>query len=421
MTIAAADPATDDVRALADLGVRISERADLDADPGEHDEAFLDVWTPEVAPRVERLRATGCRVRCLADLVLERARIPTIGVTGTAGKTTTAMFVAALLRQAGANVRSGTARAGNLWPTAALLPPPPDGLLVLELTSSHLCFMTTSPTVAVITSFWPDHIELHGSLARYRAAKEAIVRRQTGADAVVVNADDADATAIGRLSPGRLFSFSASGEVERGALRAGDRLVLRDAGEDVTIPLPRGLDEPRLLALLAAAATTVAVGRRPSELGELPQPPFRARVVGHRGATELVDDGLAATPAKTAATLRGLADVSAVLVVGGEREIDGRAVHASPEEIALLEQACAEVSRAARVVVCFGSAASRLAPMLPPERRLVVGTLDEAIDAGRRALRVGDAALVVSPMFPVPQRDRERIVPALTAPPAGHG
>ena len=71
---------------------------------------------------------------------------------------------------------SKTARAGNLWPTAELLRPRSDGLLVMELTSSHLCFTSRSPAVAVITCFWPDHLELHGSLERYRAAKETIVR-----------------------------------------------------------------------------------------------------------------------------------------------------------------------------------------------------------------------------------------------------
>ena len=415
VTIAAASAAPAPARALAELGVTVDEHADLDTEPGQHDEAFLDVWTAEVAPRVARLRSAGCRVRCLADLVLERAAAPTIGVTGTAGKTTTATFVAALLRQSGANVRVGVARAGNLWPTAELLTPSPGELLVLELTSSHLCFMTTSPTVGVVTSFWPDHLELHGSLARYRAAKETIARHQTTADAVVVNADDVDANAIGLVSPGQLVSFSASTEVERGAFRVDDRLVLRDEGEERVLSLPRGLDAPRLFALLAAAATTVAVGRPPTELEPLPQPPFRARVVGRRGATELVDDGLAATPAKTAATLQGLADASVVLVAGGEREIDGRAVHASPEEIALLEQACVEVSRVARLVVCFGPAADRLAPLLPPARRFVVETLDLAIDHAGRSLRSVDAALVVSPMFPVPQADRERVAEALSA------
>lgn len=415
VTIAAPQRATEDVRRLAELGVRVRERADLDTETGEHDEAFLDVWTPEVAPRVARLRASGCRVRCLADLVLERARVPAIGITGTAGKTTTAAFSVALLRRSGATVRAGSARAGNLWPTAELLPSPRDGLLVLELTSSHLCFTTTSPTVAVVTSFWPDHLELHGSLARYRAAKEAIVRRQSVHDAVVANADDAEALAIARLSPGRFVSFSAQGEVGCGAFRLRDELVLRDAGGDRVMPLPDGLDPPRLTALLAAVAATVAVGLRPTGLGDLPRPRFRSHVIGRRGTTELVDDGLAATPAKTAAALRRRADASVVLVAGGERALEGSEVHAAPEEIALLEHACAEASRTARLVVVFGSAGERLVPMLPPERLLVVATLTEAIGRAGSELRTDDAALLVSPMFPVPQRDREQIAPSLAA------
>ena len=68
------------------IGVTIVPSADLDADPGPAEIAYLDVWTPEVAPRVERLRAQGTRVSCLGDLLLERWPGPTIGITGTAGQ-----------------------------------------------------------------------------------------------------------------------------------------------------------------------------------------------------------------------------------------------------------------------------------------------------------------------------------------------
>ena len=50
-----------------------------------------------------------------------------------------------------------------------------------------------SATIAAIVSFWPDHLELHGDLARYRAAKETIVRHQRPSDLAIVNADDASA------------------------------------------------------------------------------------------------------------------------------------------------------------------------------------------------------------------------------------
>ena len=358
VTLAGSGPATAEALALRALDVDVRERADLDREPGEHDEAFLDVWTPEVAPRVSRLRAAGTRVRCLGDLVLERARVPTIGVTGTAGKTTTAFLLVQLLRAAGIEVHaSTTARAGNLWPTAELLSAPTSGVVVLELTSSHLCFTTHSPSIAVVTCFWPDHLELHGSLERYRAAKETIARGQSAGDVVVANEDDEAAAAIAALSPGRRVGFSATAEVGEGAFLRGGSIVARGGGEERALPLPAGFDGPRRQALLAAVAAATVAGAIPTSLEELRLPDLRALVVGRRDGVELVDDGMAATPAKTAAALRERPDRSVVLVAGGELTSAGLPVHASPEEQRLLEEACAEARRAARLVVLFGPAA----------------------------------------------------------------
>lgn len=413
VSLAGTGDASQQALELRASGVVVRARASLDSEPGLFDEAFLDVWTPEVAPRVTLLRESGCVVRCLADLVLERSEVPTIGVTGTAGKTTTAAFLAYLLRSAGVTVHTSTAQAANLWPTAELLPPPADGVVLMELTSSHLCFTTRSPNVAVITCFWPDHLELHGSLERYRAAKEAIVRGQRPEDVVVVNEDDADASAIADLSAGHRFGFSARGEVEAGAFVEGRTFVLRDESGERSFRVPPRLDEPRRQALLAAAATALAVGALPERLGapEVP-PPHRATRVGRLGETELIDDGMAATPAKAAAALRRRRSGSAVLVCGGELESAGLAVHATPEEQELLEAACGEASRVARLVVLFGPAAARLAPFFDRRRTLRAATLDDAIRlASSRA--EGAEVLVVSPMFPLPLADRERIAPAL--------
>ena len=68
-----------------------------------------------------------------------------------------------------------------------------------------------------------------------------------------------------------------------------------------------------------------------------------------------------------------------MLVAGGELEIAGLPVHSSPEEQMLLEQACAEARRVARLVVLFGPAAARLAPFFDRSRILRARTLDEAI------------------------------------------
>jgi len=416
VTLAGTGDASQQALELRASGVVVRARTNLDIEPGRFDEAFLDVWTPEVAPRVALLRERDCIVRCLGDLVLERSRAPTVGVTGTAGKTTTTAFLAYLLRSAGVAVRtSSTARFGNLWPTAELLPPPAQGIVVMELTSSHLCFTTRSPTIAVITCFWPDHLELHGSLERYRAAKAAIVERQGPDDVVVVNEDDRDAAAIASLSPGHRFGFSATGEVATGAFVHGRVAILRDGTGERSFRLPQRLDAPRRQALLAAAATALAAGALPKRLGAPPDPPpHRSTHVGRLGETDLVDDGMAATPSKTASALHEYPDASVVLVAGGELEHGGLAVHASREEEALLEEACAEARRVARLVVLFGPAAARLAHSFDPHTTLHAATLEEAI-ALASASAGGAGVLVVSPMFPLRPGDRERITPALQA------
>ena len=129
-------------------------------------------------------------------------------------------------------------------------------------------------------------------------------------------------------------------------------------------------------------------------------------------ATELVDDGMATTPAKAVAALEGHADESVVLVAGGELEQAGLAVHSSPEEQALLERACAEAARVARIVVLFGPAAARLARYFDRSRTIRAGTLDEAIAVASTHADGADV-LVVAPMFPLVLADRERIAPAL--------
>ena len=120
--IAGPEPEPDEARELRELAIDVQGGVDLDAAPGEPEIAYLDVWTPEVAPRVGLLRARGARISCLGDLVLERWAGPSIGITGTAGKTTTTALSAAILREAGIDIAvSKGARAGNLWPTADLL------------------------------------------------------------------------------------------------------------------------------------------------------------------------------------------------------------------------------------------------------------------------------------------------------------
>ena len=402
---------------LRDLGITVETLADLDRDPGPADVAYLDVWTPEIAPRVHRLREQGTRISSIGDLLLDRWRGLTIGVTGTAGKTTTTSLVASILRAGGADVAvSAGARAGNLWPTGELLDmlvgdaETTDRVLLLELTSSHLAFMHSSPAIAAIVSFWPDHLELHGDLERYRAAKGTIAAHQQAGDTLVLNADDdSSGFATGARCP--ILEFSCQRPVRQGAYRSGSELVLAGFSDDeirIRVPLD-GSTHPG--NLVAAAAIAAAAGASPSEIvaGITNSSPllYRGRPVGTLRGIPVVDDGMAATPAKTRALLTGYADQSIILIAGGTGDAGGGSVHSAPDEIELLEHACDEIARVARVVVVFGPAGIRLASMLAERGVRVVGsdTLEAAVAAAEQA-GDGEDAIVFSPLFPVALEDR---------------
>lgn len=111
-----------------------------------------------------------------------------IGITGTNGKSTTTVLTAHILRQAGLSVSCG----GNLGTAVFDLPDPgPDGLYLLELSSYQLdlCHRLRLDA-AVLLNISPDHLERHGDMSRYSAAKAKIFAHQTPSDIAFVSLDD---------------------------------------------------------------------------------------------------------------------------------------------------------------------------------------------------------------------------------------
>lgn len=416
--IASPEPETAEVSALRGLGISVEPYADLDADPGRAEVAYLDVWTPDTAPRVQRLRARGTRISCLGDLLLERWQGPTIGITGTAGKTTTTSLVASMLRADGRSIAlSAGARAGNLWPTADLLDllPGTDAsrqqVLLVELTSSHLAFMCHSPKVGAVVSFWPDHLELHGDLPRYQAAKATIVLHQGVNDVLVVNADDASVR-FAADAPGRVVEFSLRHAPREGAyLDHGSNVVLVEpSGAQVDLgPLTEGVTHRGnvVAAAAIARASGVSSGAIAAAVGSIASLPYRARPVASLRGVPVVDDGMAATPMKSAALLARYPDRSVVLIAGGIDDAGGGAVHATAEESALLDRACDEIARAARSVVLFGAGGARLGPLLARREvdALIVDDIAAAVSTAA-GCATGAAAIVFSPLFPLSLEER---------------
>ncbi len=117
-----------------------------------------------------------------------------IAITGTNGKSTTTALTAHILKAAGKKVEVG----GNLGTAALSLEPlGADGIYVLELSSYQLDLVqTTRFDVTMLLNITPDHLDRHGSMEGYIAAKKHIFERQAADDVAIIAVDDEHTQAI---------------------------------------------------------------------------------------------------------------------------------------------------------------------------------------------------------------------------------
>jgi UDP-N-acetylmuramoylalanine--D-glutamate ligase len=406
-----ADAASDLLRADGHEVAHGSEIADCDL-------IVVDEWTPETSSIVVDARRRGTPVTVLAELILDRARGPVVGITGTAGKTSTARALENLLAGAGVpHAISRTARSSNAWPDHSLVGATADGaVLIAELTSTHLCHMQrVHPDIAVVTLIRPDHAELHGGIDAYHAAKRRLVAEQGPSDSVVLPADDPDTLACLGPVAAATWWFGEADPGRRGAFAVDGELVLRDDRGEVRVraALPRG---PARRAGLAAAAAALALGVDPGLIARgIPAiPPVPHRMASHvsAGGVTVIDDSMAATPLKAMEGMGALAHLDAhapVIIVGGDDALGGAAVHRAPEEETILEAAVRKARSAAEVLVAFGPATDRIRPHAAPD--VECEDIHAALAAALASAGPGGVVLV-SPMFPMRPDERMAVAGA---------
>jgi UDP-N-acetylmuramoylalanine--D-glutamate ligase len=124
-----------------------------------------------------------------ADLFLRLCPAPTVGVTGTKGKTTTASLAHAVLA---ADPVHPAVLGGNIGvPLIERLPElTPEHRVVIELSELQLPSLTHGTTVAVYTNVTADHLDRHGSVEAYRRVKRRLAELVDPDGALVLNIED---------------------------------------------------------------------------------------------------------------------------------------------------------------------------------------------------------------------------------------
>jgi UDP-N-acetylmuramoylalanine--D-glutamate ligase len=135
--------------------------------------------------------ATEANVPLLTEIGLVQrlltSRERTIGVTGSAGKSTTASLIHHALKECGYETLIGGNLGGSLLLDHMNAGIPEKAWIVLELSSAMLHWNPAwSPHVAVLTNFAPNHLDWHGSLEHYEQSKKHLLANQKPGDIAVL-------------------------------------------------------------------------------------------------------------------------------------------------------------------------------------------------------------------------------------------
>ncbi|RAI59243.1 UDP-N-acetylmuramoyl-L-alanine--D-glutamate ligase [Roseicella frigidaeris] len=340
---------------------------------------------PAAAAAIAAGRPVLCDVEYLQRALLAAgSRAGFVGITGTNGKSTTTALLHHLLRQAGRSAEAG----GNLGPAALSLDLLGDaGTYVLEMSSYMLeRLVAVRFDHAVMLNLSPDHLDRHGDMAGYAAAKAQVFARQRPEDLAVLGMDDAGSRALRGQVRGRFRPISGEAR-QPGGIWAEGSLLRDEAGPLLDLreaPALPGSHNAQNAAAAAAVALDLGLSREAVAAGlrRYPGLPHRQEQVGEIRGVRFVNDSKA-TNADSAA--RALASYDRVVWIAG-----GTAKEGGIESLAPL------LPRIARAVLIGRDApilAATLAAHGVPHE--VAGTLDAALPRAAEAAFAGAAPVVL--------------------------
>ena len=336
------DPGRRDAALRDGLSVADFEQTDL----AGFGTLVLSPGIPHSGPRAHkvatRARARGLEILCDIEL-LYRAQPDAIyvGVTGTNGKSTTTALLGHILAQNGRPFAIG----GNIGtPVLDLAPLGRDGIYLLEVSSYQLDLLSRAAFhVAILLNITQDHLDHHGGMANYVAAKRRIFARQGVHDTAIVGVDTEAARAIycDLATEGRQSVLPISGQGPdraKGGIHAdGSQLIDARAGLDKVVAdlaeltaLPGAHNAENAAAAYAAAtALELIPDRIAAALASFAGLPHRQELVATIDGVAYVNDSKATNEAAAA---RALACYENIYWIAGGRAKQGAHNLAAPIE-----------------------------------------------------------------------------------------
>jgi UDP-N-acetylmuramoylalanine--D-glutamate ligase len=257
---------------------------------------------------------------------MESVKAKVIGITGSAGKTTTTILTGAVAKAAmepcvkvwvGGNI--GMPMIDHLEEIK------PEDWVVLELSSFQLDQMNISPQIAMILNITPNHLDRHKTMQAYTKAKARILDFQDETGIAILNRDDRGSIAWKDQVKGRLvtFGFSKSSSSEPAVFIQNDFICFTDGTlieELVPVSSLKLSGQHNLSNAMAACAVGAALGFDPKAIQEgiesVTGVPHRLELIRERNGVRWYNDSIATAPERVMAAIQAI-DSSLVLLLGG--------------------------------------------------------------------------------------------------------
>jgi UDP-N-acetylmuramoylalanine--D-glutamate ligase len=331
-----------------------------------------------------------------SQIFMEVVPCKTIGITGSAGKTTTTTLVGRMAKNAygnqayiGGNIGDPLINYVDNMKT--------EDVAILELSSFQLDQMTISPNVATILNITPNHLDRHGTMEAYASAKARILEFQSEKDAAILGRDDKGSWSLRNKVRGKLYTFSLD-ELDDGldgAYLQDDLLNLRTGNAYLPLILREKIllrGDQNVLNVLAAFTIGHAAGFPLDAMLEAVEDfrgvPHRLELVRELRGVRWYNDSTATAPERSIAAIRAF-DEPIVLLLGG------RDKNLPWEELIQL------VSERVKQVVLFGEAAEKIQKTahslgFRADRFPIIRTngLQEAVQKAAEVAESGDVVLL---------------------------
>ncbi|HSM72813.1 MAG TPA: UDP-N-acetylmuramoyl-L-alanine--D-glutamate ligase [Anaerolineales bacterium] len=289
----------------------------------------LSGGVPLTLPIVADAVSRGIPLSNDSQIFMEVVPCRTIGITGSAGKTTTTTLVGDMAKNAYGDKSYVGGNIGD--PLLNYVDEmKPDDIAIMELSSFQLDQMTISPNIAAILNVTPNHLDRHGTMEAYTAAKARILEFQSKDDAAILGHDDKGAWDLRSKVKGKLYTFSMDALEDGldGAYLHDGLLNLRDGNAYLPLLLREKIQlrgDHNVQNVLAAFAIGHAAGFPLDDMlaavEDFRGVPHRLEFVRELNGVHWYNDSIATAPERSMAAIRSFEEPLVLLLGGRDKDL----------------------------------------------------------------------------------------------------